>query len=97
MSFASIKNFLPRAADRYKLGDQVNASLVCQRSRKCIAQKFPDYDDSWVPKKFVKGVLHITPQNSSARAQLYIQKNKLLSVFRQDDVLSAIRSIWIDN
>lgn len=96
MSFASIKNFLPRAVDRYNLGDQVNASLVCQRARKCIAQNFSQYDDSWIPKKFVNKVLHIKCSNSSARAQLYMQKEHILRKFRADDMLRVIQSIWID-
>ena len=97
MSFASIKNFLPRAADRFKLSDQTNASLVCQRARKCIALSFPDFEDGWIPKKFAKKVLHIKCTNSSARAQLYMQKNNLLNAFKRDDFLRVVADIWIES
>jgi hypothetical protein len=93
MAFASINNYLSKAASRYNLNNQISASLVCQRFRKFVVQNYPRYEDAWLPKKYVAGVLYVQCTNSSAKANFFMQKTFLLKKMQEDDILRTIKNI----
>ncbi len=89
MSFEKAGDFLFLAAQKYKLGHQAQASLVCERMRSFFVSEFPEFAEVWLPDKFRDGVLFVRVQNSAAASALFLKTYEILEVVRNMD--------WPDN
>jgi hypothetical protein len=94
MSFEKAGNFLFVAADKYKLGHQAKASLVCERTRKTIAQHYPRFVDYWEPIRSENGILTIQALDAAA-AELFIRSHELLEHLQKVDFPEKITEIRI--
>ncbi|MBT3349115.1 DUF721 domain-containing protein [bacterium] len=95
MSFDSASDFLLLAAKKYKLGNVATASWMCEKVRKIIVQKYPEFSAVWEPVKFDSGVLSICVKNSTAGSELFLRTNELLEEFDKNDFRFKISQIQI--
>ena len=52
MGFDPIGQHLIMAAQKYKLGQVVASSLVCEKARQLIAKDYPKFVEKWFPHTF---------------------------------------------
>ncbi len=95
MSFDKAGNFLLLAAKKYKLGDQVTASIIRERIRNIFKENYRQFADLWNPQKFENGILTIACKNAAASSELFLRTNELLEIFATYDFPEKITEIRI--
>ena len=95
MSFEPAGNFLFIAAQKYKLSDQVKASVICERVRKIFREIYSEFANHWEPEKFEHGILSISAANSTASSELFMRTHELLEVFEKNSFPVKIEEIRI--
>ncbi len=95
MAFQRAGDFLLLAAKKYKLSDQVLASIMCEKVRNILRKKYADFADMWHLQKFEHGVLSIATENSAAGSELFLRTHELLEDFAEHDFPEKINEIRI--
>ena len=91
MTFSKAGDFLSLAAQKYKMSDQVRASIVCTRAKKILAREFEEMKDEWLPKKYENGKLTIKVANSSAASALFLRTHEILEIFDAEEFPDKIK------
>lgn len=95
MPFEPAGNFLFTAAKKYKLSDQVKASIICERVRKIFQESYHEFIDLWEPEKFEHNTLSISVANSTASSELFMRTHELIERFAKNDLPAKIETIKI--
>lgn len=95
MVFEKAGNFLFAAAQKYKLSEKVQASIICERVRKIFQESYPKFAPHWEPEKFQNNILSISAANSTASSELFIRTHELIEVFEKNDFPVEIKEIRI--
>ncbi|MCF7812735.1 DUF721 domain-containing protein [Candidatus Gracilibacteria bacterium] len=95
MSFDKASDFLFSATQKYNLGRQAQASLVCQRVRRIFNERYSELAELWAPSKYDDGVLFIQVENSSASSELFLRTHEMMELFQQMDFPEPIHEIRI--
>jgi len=95
MAFQKAGELLSIAASKYKLSAQVSSSIVCERARKILIKKFPDFKNLWNPIKFESGKLSIKTSDSSARSALFMRTHEIMEEFEKTEFPEKITEIVI--
>ena len=95
MSFEKAGNFLLVAAQKYKLKDQVKASIIHERVKGVLKIHFTKFADLWVPQKFEGGVLSIAAKGATASSALFLRTHELLELLDELEMPEVVREIRI--
>jgi len=95
MGFDLAGKFLEVAAQKFKLAGVAKSSLACERARKILAEKYPDFCEIWIPQKFENGKLTISVKNSAASSELFLRTHEILEVFEKRDFPERVEEIVI--
>jgi len=95
MAFQKAGELLTIAASKYKLSAQVSSSIICERARKILIKKFPEFEKLWNPVKFESGKLSIATSDSSARSALFMRTHEILEEFEKVEFPEKIFEIVI--
>jgi hypothetical protein len=95
MSFDKVGDFLFAATQKYNLGRQAQASLVCEKVRNIFNEKYSSLANLWAPMKYDDGVLFIQVKNSSASSELFIRTHEMMELFAEHDFPEPIHEIRI--
>lgn len=79
MSFEPIKSSLMMAAQKYSLGKQAEASLVCRKVSQMFKNSYSTYAHAWTPQKYESGVLFVRAGDSSASSDLFLRLHDILN------------------
>ena len=90
MSFEPIGNSLHLVTQKYSLGRQAHASLVCRQVYRFFEDRYPDYVDMWVPQKLESGVLFIQVLDSSAASELFLRLHEIRESLQKTEIQDIV-------
>ncbi|MDH3324954.1 MAG: DUF721 domain-containing protein [Candidatus Peregrinibacteria bacterium] len=85
MVFNKAGDFLSIAAKKFKMSDQVVASVICTRTKKILEREFESMSKFWNPKKYKNGKLTIQAENSAAASDLFLRTHDILELFETEE------------
>ncbi|MBL4694595.1 DUF721 domain-containing protein [Candidatus Gracilibacteria bacterium] len=95
MSFDPFQNFIQRAAGRYGIAVEMEASLVCQKFRSIVPEFFSHIEgaeDHIKPAFFKKGVLVIETNGPGFSQEVIMRKDQII-----DEMNSKLGSEMVKN
>jgi len=95
MGFDPIGQHLIMAAQKYKLGQVVASSLVCEKARQLIAKDYPRFVEKWFPHTFKDRKLVIKVKDSASSSMLFMETNNFLEEINKLELPQKIREIGI--
>ena len=90
MSFEPIGSSLHLVTQKYSLGRQAHASLVCRQVYRFLEEQYPLYVDLWIPQKLESGVLYIQALESSAASELFLRLHEIRESLQKTEIKDII-------
>ncbi|MDP3975394.1 MAG: DUF721 domain-containing protein [bacterium] len=94
MTFHSLRDLLPRTANKFGLKGELQAALVLQLATDSIREALPDQvSDQLVPKRFSKGELWFESGSSVVSHQLQLKSQQLIGLINQKLGQELVKSL----
>ena len=83
--FVDFKSLIPRALEKFRLGREARASLVCERFRLIAPEIVGQGCEELIHPKFVKhGILYISVPSSIWAQKVFVKRHLLMEELNRD-------------
>ncbi len=83
MSFKPLHSLLSCVTKKYGIEKQAFAGGVCQYTRHIIETHYPQYKETWIPKKIEEKTLYIQTPDSVSASALYLKIHHILECVKE--------------